>query len=132
MGPNTSIYLYVPTKSTERNHNHPNNTTQSYDRILVDAPCGSERHLIQQEEEAAAVAGEGGGSRWVGSFVGLFSVYYDEPISSLNSPNQNTTQPNRRREEAGLREWAPGRTKNIANDQRALLSSALRCVYLCL
>ncbi len=69
--------------------------TQAYDRILVDAPCGSERHLIQQQQQE-----KGNGEETDGGGPGL------------------------------LRDWGPGRTKQLANAQRALLSSALRCVLL--
>lgn len=80
----------------------------------MDAPCGSERHLVQQEEEKA---GE------------------DSPVTAASSSGgkKNGSQGQRRgkkgkEEAAGLGEWSPGRTKHLTNDQRALLSSALRCV----
>jgi 16S rRNA C967 or C1407 C5-methylase (RsmB/RsmF family) len=50
-----------------------------FDRILVDAPCSSERHLLQPDGHAF------------------------------------------------LSDWKPQRSKRLGTEQRALLSSAIRC-----
>ena len=66
---------------------------ERYDRILVDAPCSSERHLLLQSLSSS-------------------------PSSSPSFSSSSSL----------LDAWTASRTKRLASDQMALLSSALHCL----